>query len=328
MHFKNLKEQILKLLKTRQGKNAMTFGIFLIISTVFWFLMTLNDEVQRDYIIPVDIVDVPADVTLLSSDNPSLNISVKDKGRNLLKFDWGKGPKLKIKFSDFNITDDGRLILTEQSVKTIVREMFGNSTQIAFMHPDSLSLRFTSLPGVKLPVYPNIDVQASPRHIVHGKVIVSPDSVTLYAPQGIPSNIVSIQTDAIAARGLSDTTTYQLALEVPNGMRVIPSKVDVTIPVEPLISKQVQVEIKSIHVPNGFTLLPFPAVVELNYLLPMSEYNNEDFTPTAKIDYLDISHDSPTIPVKAGHLPDYIKSIAVTPKEVEFVVERPVIPQQ
>lgn len=320
---KHLKEKATELLHTRQGRNALTFGIFLIIATLFWFLMTLNDEVQRDYSIPVEIADLPDDITLLSDNGQTISVTVKDKGRNLIKYDWGKDPHLTLRFSDFNVIDETRLILTEQGVKTMVRDLFGNSSQIAYIKPDSLVLRYTSRPGVRLPVYADIDVQASPQHIVHGAIVIEPDSVTLYAPQGIPSDIVSVRTDAIAARGVTDTTTYELSLNTLAGMRAIPDKVKVTVPVEPLITKSVNAEIKAVNVPSGYNLLAFPANVQVSFLIPMSLYNSDSFAPVATIDFRDVREGQNSLKVRLGSVPDFYRSVSVSPKEVEYVVEKP-----
>lgn len=320
---KHIKDKASEMLHTIKGKNALTFGVFLIIATVFWFLMTLNDDVQRDYSIPIKIVDLPDDITLLSDSEQTINVTVKDKGRNLIKYDWGKDPKLTLRFSDFNTIDENRLVIDEQGVKTMVRDLFGNSSQIPYIKPDSIVIRYTSRPGVRLPVFADIDVQASPQHIVHGQIIIEPDTVTLFAPQGIPSNIVSVRTDAIAARGVTDTTTYELSLNTIAGMRAIPGKVKVTVPVEPLISKSVNAEIKAVNVPKGYNLLAFPSSIALNFLIPMSQYNSDSFTPTVTVDYRDVKEGVNTLKVKLARVPDYYRSTSISPKEVEYVVEKP-----
>ena len=320
-HYKQKARQVAS---TRQGKNALTFIIFLFVAAFFWLLMTLNDEVERDYTVKVVINDMPDDITLLTEAAPSIGVTVKDHGRSLLRYDWGKSPRLKLDFSDFELLGDDRLVLREQRMKSMLRDLFSASTQIAYVKPDSLVVLYTSRPGEKLPVRINVDVQASPQHIIYGPITVSPDSVTVVAAQGIPSSVVSVSTEQIAARGLSDTTVYELSLAVPKGMRALPQKVKVTVPVEPLITKTVNVKVTAINQPAGFNLLPFPSAVEMTYLMPMSTYSASGFTPTATIDFRDYNPARPTIPVKIGRIPDYVRSASIVPTEVEYVVERPV----
>lgn len=318
----NTIDSIKRIAHTRRGHNALVYGIFLIIATIFWFMMSLNDEVQRDYRIPVNITDLPTDITLLSSDMPVINTSVKDRGRNLIKYDWGHDPELNVRFSDFSITDDNRMILSTQTIKTLVRDLFSSNTQIAYLNPDSIVVKFTSQPGVRLPVFAAIDIQASPQHIIHGPIKVIPDSVSLFAPQGIPSDITALNTARIAARGISDTITYELNLDIPAGMRVKPDKVKVIVPVEPLISKTLSIKLNDTNVPAGQSLLTFPSKVDVSFLLPMSEYSQIGANQiSATIDYRDIDSHGSTLPVHIGGYPDYLKSVSCSPNQVEYIVE-------
>ncbi len=117
---KEIWEKVSITLRSKQGKNTLTFGVFLILATIFWFFMTLNDEVKRDYTIPITITDLPEDITMLSESKHILNVSVTDRGRNLIKHDWGRGPRIDLKFSDFKIEDESQMILSEHDIKTLV----------------------------------------------------------------------------------------------------------------------------------------------------------------------------------------------------------------
>lgn len=308
------------LLSTRQGRNAVTFAVFLLIATIFWFMMTLNDEVQRDYTIPIKIIDLPDDVTLIE-EAPALSVTVKDSGRNLIKYDWGKDPELYLKFSDFTLADGNTLTLTRQGIKSKLRAMFSGTTQFSYVNPDSLVVGFTSQPGVRMPVVADIDVQSSPRHIIFGQRRIIPDSITLYSSHGIPSNIVSVTTSPIAARGLSDTTTYQLKITVPNGMRAVPDVVSIEIPVEPLIQRTIDLDITTIGVPDGKSLVLFPPNVVITTLVPMSMYNDNSMLPKVVADYRDTNSSTNTVKLKLINIPDFMQSTSITPKSVEYVVD-------
>ena len=47
------------MLRTAKGRNILTFLVFLAISTIFWFLLALNDDVQENYGLPVKLEDFP-----------------------------------------------------------------------------------------------------------------------------------------------------------------------------------------------------------------------------------------------------------------------------
>ena len=112
--YRKLKED----LRTTTGRNVLTFMVFFLISTVFWFLLALNDEVQKDYRIPLKLEDFPRDMTIISGNVPVINVTVKDKGSALAKFSWGATPSLKLRYENFSRLADSHLLLSGSSTPT------------------------------------------------------------------------------------------------------------------------------------------------------------------------------------------------------------------
>ena len=67
----NLKQN----LKTAKGKNFLQFALFIGISFIFWFAITLNEEFQFEINYPVKIKDVPDSITLISSPPNTIKIN-------------------------------------------------------------------------------------------------------------------------------------------------------------------------------------------------------------------------------------------------------------
>lgn len=317
-------EKITTISKTARGKNILTFLIFLLISTLFWFMMVLNDDVQRDYKVKLEIEDLPDNVTILTKLPENIDVSVIGKGRSFIKFDWGAAdPILRVKYSDLADRGDNRMALSEQNLSSAVRDIFGTATQVSSTKPDSLSLKYTTRPGDKLPLFVNLDVQASPEYIIYEKPIVDVDSVYVYSVRGIPSSVISVRTEQMSLRNLSDTTIVDARVIAPAGTRVVPETVSVTIPVQPLVSKSQTVDIKVVNVPRGWSLLTFPSAVQISYLLPMSLYSSDYYSPNAVVDYLDINPSRSSVTVDIQGVPDYYRSVMVNPSSVEYVIDHP-----
>lgn len=321
MKFKNLILQLKELSHTTKGKNIVTFCIFLLISTIFWLMMTLNEPIQRDYKLNVEISGMPTDVTLLTLPPKTIDVSVSDKGRALLKFDLGETPTLSLDFSDFSQPSDSRITISDKRLANIIRERFGSGAQILSCKPDSISLLYTTNPGVKLPVIVDIDAQAAPQYIIYGGTHISHDSVLVYSATGIPPTMISVRTHPVSLRNLSDTTHIKAQLVAPAGMRLIPDEVEIIVPVEPLVAKKSTLEIVTKNVPNGYTLLTFPVNVDISYLLPMSVYASDFYKPKAVVDFNSISSASTTVGVSVIDAPEYYKSLSVNPATVEYVIE-------
>lgn len=320
---KDLREIYMKLkedLRSTKGRNVLTFLVFLVISAVFWLMLALNDEVQQDYKLPIQLIDFPEDLTILSGDVETLDVTIKDKGSTLAKFNWGNTPELKLRYDEFSHSRQYHMLYTGAQLSSALRGIFGSNSTIVAMRPDSLDLNFTTFPGVPVALTIDAEVHTLPQFIAYGEPYCDVDSVKLYSNLKGRFSVHSVSTLPISLSDLNDTATVVASIEAPEGMRVVPSSVTVKIPVEPLVSKTRKITLETRNVPSDSRLVPFPAVVEVTYLLPKSLYNTDSHTLKAYVNY-ERGTSAKTLPVKIVGAPSYYKGLTVTPSSVEFVIE-------
>lgn len=321
MNPRQLYDKVKEGLRTVKGRNALTFLVFLAISAVFWVLMALNDEVQHDYRLKLKLAGFPDNMTIISGANPTVSVSVKDKGSALMKFTWNTQPELTVNYDEFSKAGDHNLLMTQAQLNSAVRNIFGSSATIIAVRPDSLSLHYTTNPGVPVKVRIDADVRPAPSAVAFGRVTLSTDTVMLYSNSKERSRIKTLTTQPIILTGLTDTAHVSAALIVPPGMRAVPSQIKVTIPVEPLVTKTRKVEIAQRNVPAGKRLVTFPSMVEVDYLLPKSLYNSDASPVKAVVDFSAYRPGEKKLPVTVLPLPNYYRFVSVRPSEVEFVIE-------
>ena len=321
MNPRQLYDKVKEGLRTVKGRNALTFLIFLAISTVFWVLMALNDEVQHDYRLKLKLAGFPENMTIISGANPTVSVSVKDKGSALMKFTWNTQPELTVNYDEFSKAGDHNLLMTQAQLNSAVRNIFGSSATIIAVRPDSLSLHYTTNPGVPVKVRIDADVRPAPSAVAFGRVTLSTDTVMLYSNSKERSRIKTLTTQPIILTGLTDTAHVSAALIVPPGMRAVPSQIKVTIPIEPLVTKTRKVEIAQRNVPAGKRLVTFPSMAEVDYLLPKSLYNSDASPVKAVVDFSAYRPGGKKLPVTVLPLPNYYRFVSVRPSEVEFVIE-------
>ncbi len=321
MDSRQLYDKVKEGLRTVKGRNALTFLVFLAISAVFWVLMALNDEVQHDYRLKLKIAGFPDNMTIISGANPTVSVSVKDKGSALMKFTWNTQPELTVNYDEFSKAGDHNLLMTQAQLNSAVRNIFGSSATIIAVRPDSLSLHYTTNPGVPVKVRIDADVRPAPSAVAFGRVTLSTDTVMLYSNSKERSRIKTLTTQPIILTGLTDTAHVSAALIVPPGMRAVPSQIKVTIPIEPLVTKTRKVEIAQRNVPAGKRLVTFPSMAEVDYLLPKSLYNSDASPVKAVVDFSAYRPGGKKLPVTVLPLPNYYRFVSVRPSEVEFVIE-------
>ena len=309
-------------MRSGKGRNILSFFVFLAISAVFWVLLALNDDVQKNYLLPVAIDGFPENATVLSGYNPSLNVTIKDKGSSLMQVAWAHAPSLKLRFDDFTQVNDTMLLMSQAQLNAAVRNLFGMSATVVTMRPDSLRLIYTTNAGIKVPLMIRSEIRTLPQYAYAGHPICDVDSVEIFSNSSLRYDVHSISTKPIELANLTDTTGVEVALDVPAGMRAIPSSVYVSFPVEPLVAKKRSVAVEPVNVPAGRKIVTFPSMIEVSYLLPKSMYNKDNFAIKATVDYNLVTNEVKSLPISLSKMPDYIRGGSANPQLVEFVIEQ------
>lgn len=315
---RQIAEQISTSLHSNRGRDALTYLMFVAVAFVFWVFMSLDTEVQRDFEVPFEISEVPDSVTIIGQVPPSIAVSVKGKDSRLIRFLWGKLSTIKFKWCDN--ADDNYINIPGVRLQTRMREYFGAGVELLSCRPDSVHIAYTAMPGVRVKLEVQSDIRPNLQYIVSGTPYADIDSVTLYSTTDIPHAVKSVSTEPIVKYGLKDTTRYEVKIQPIAGIRIIPDKVTVTIPVEPLIARKRTAMIEPQGVPEGKHLITFPSKVEVSYLVPMSAYN-DDFPIKAFVEYEDVKKTGNKIPVSLSMLPSTYHSVSCSPESVEYIIE-------
>lgn len=283
--------------------------------------MSLNDEIQRDYELPVNIDGLPGDITLLSAhgETPIVNISVKDKGVNHLSRQFLKSKNLRIAYNDFNNIDNNRLTLSESQLNNAIRQQFGGTATVVTQSPDSLSINYTTLPPVKVPVIIKSNIIPKPQFTINGPIHTSVDSVLIFSATPLTNRIKAIFTDMVNLDGISDTTRTRVALNVPPDCRAVPDIIDITVPVEPLVSRTFTIPVEPLNAPSSTIMITFPSQVSFSCLVPMSLFNTAGYPVKAYADYDKRSGN--TIQLELSLLPDNYINGTISPLSVEYILE-------
>lgn len=313
--------RIVDLGHSRHGKDALMFLIFLAVSTILWFVMSLSDEEQFDVRLPMRISHVPDSVTLISPGPQTLSVSLTAHGTQMLKLQFGGKPTVDIDFRAFR--NKGHLLLSSADLKGLVRSATDGS-QVGVVFPDSINIPYTTHPGYRLPLRLDSKVSTGPNASIIGKPRLSTDSVKLYFPSGksIPQNLRYVTTEPLRLTDVGSTFTTRVRVAAPAGARAIPDSVDVTYEVEPLIIKQRKVVIEPVNVPAGVKLITFPAQIDVYYMVPMSLYATTNPRFRVQADYRKISRSSNKLRLKLSDVPDELVNVHLSADSAEYIIEQ------
>lgn len=310
-----------RLLRSSRGKDILIFLLFLGVSYVFWVIMTLNDDMQQDVKVRLEIAGTPAGYTFITEPPQYMLVGVRDKGTVLANYSISGARTLKVSYADmtFDETND-RLTMTEQQLGARLRSLFDPTTQIVSMRPDSLSLIVTDRAPNRAKVIADVEVTPAGQYVISGPITVSPDTVNVYSARHLRVRPRTVRTAKITRTELKDTLQLEVRLQTEPGTRIEPSRVRLTVPVEPLIAKNREVAVQLVGVPESDAVVLFPSRVRVSYLMPMSLYNSENSVLTVTANF---SHrHNGKMPLTIGPLPDYYRGVELSADSVEYLIEQ------
>ncbi len=313
----NLKRTWNRLYKSSRFHKTITFLIFVAIAAVFWLVLARNDNIQDNIEVRINIENVPDSVTFIQLPPDKVHITVRDKGTNLMRKTLSDNAVLTFNFREYD--QDGVFRVSRSELDGVIKNTFGSSATILSCSIDSLRLKYTTLPGKRLPIDISSSLMPAPGKVIK-KVTIEPSYVIAFSDRSHLDTVNRVYTQKIVRHNLEESVTFSLDLHRVPGVRIEPPRAKVTIEVEPLVKKEASVNIKVENAPENIDLILFPARVDVEYYTPMSKYNDPSPDLDLWVDYRDIEPHSKTLKIHIGDLPKDITNLNVKETEIEYVV--------
>ena len=307
------------------SKDTALFLFFVVMATVFWFMLTFNTQMTHDVTVNLS-VKKPANVTLLQELPSTITITVKDRGTTFLRYYFRSTPTIELDFNRYCNEKGHSMVVSATQLTSEVRRTLRREASIIKVLPETINVKYTTLPGKKVPVNweDNItNVTADRQFVISPEDIkTSPDSVMVYAiDRATLHSITEVDISQVEVEDLKANLDKNVRIKVPTNVRVIPSKVSLHVPVEPLIRKEQMVPVAVRNQPYGINVLLFPTTVKVSYLLPQSKYQTP-MTLTVVVDYNDIDLSTNKVNIKLGEVPGTFHNVTLDVDSVNYVIER------
>lgn len=310
-----------KMQESPRTRSVLLYISFVIISAVFWSFLTFNRDVQLDVEVPVEM-SLPKNVHLLAKVPDTLTVTVKDRGYRFLTYLFQKTPKLTLRFTDYSDGNSNFKIDQSHLKKALARILHKNATIVSVL-PESINIKFTDLPGKKVPVKTDIIVEPREDYTRYGALLQSQDSVLVFSDAKTLSEINEVYTYHVEETDLTDTLRRKVTIAPINGTVIEPRAIDIVVPIEKLKSQTRNVKIVVRNAPRGVKMLLFPSDVEVTYRSPVSRIT-EDAGITAVVDYNSVDNSTPGNKVKVmiGETPASYQDVKLSHDSVEYIIER------
>lgn len=306
-------------------RDAVTFSVFVVISTAFWFAATAYQKRDTTVTVKLNIEGQPTSAVFTTHVPSELKVTLYDTNSKLFLYSYKND--LQTLTVDFARYADvaGNFRISGAELQSLLLNDLQSTTQITAISPALIDARYAMTGGKKVPVRLS-GVYTSAANYRDYQPILIPDSVTIHAPSYILDTLQCIYTEYNRVYGMKDTLRATLPIELAVGVKSTPDSVHVVIPVVQYVEKKISsIPIKAIHLPAGKGLTLFPRETDVRMLVSFDYYTRiapSDFTLTVDYDSIHSEHQQ-YLPIRISCKYDstIVQGISLHPDKVEYSID-------
>ena len=305
-----------------KNREFLIFLFFLVLSSGFWLMITLNEQYETEIEVPVKYVDVPGNVVMTGSNEEMLTVRVQDRRFVLLSYLSNVLSPVKANFNKCASSENGVGLLRQAEIMKQLHANLFSSSKIVSVKPENIKFYYNYGERKKVPVEVSGKVAAAGSYYM-SKVTYSPDSVTVYALRSHLDKIKCVHTVPLNYPSINDTLFVNAELEKIEGAKCVPNKVKIGFYTDILTEETFDVPVKTINVPEGKLLRTFPMRVNVTFIVGASmvrTLNASQFEVVA--DYSEIEKDaSDKCNLYIRKVPHGIKRPRLNLRKVDYIIE-------
>lgn len=305
-------------------KDVLTFLVFLFISTSFWFVHALDRPRETKVNIPFVVEGVPADVQLLNKLPETLEVKVRDKGKNLFRYSKKKITPIRLELTEEFKQDEGIVRLSKELLQQKVLATLNATSELLKFSPDTMLLLYTHQHQKEVPVAMSAVLQPLRQYQLRS-VDFYPKTVLVYGTKEKLKTLDSVYTEKTIVVNLKDSVDVSVPLLQIEDVTIPIKDVMVHVVAERFTEKKMIVPIEPVNFPDQYAVKVFPAEVELSFNVPLSEFafvSPQDVK--VLLDYRSVQPNLAAQKLVFECNLDYITNVKVKPQEVEFLLENKV----
>ncbi|OJV90911.1 MAG: hypothetical protein BGO34_21695 [Bacteroidia bacterium 44-10] len=303
-------------------KNVLAFLLFLVLAFIFWLMLFFQKEnVEGTYKIPLKYTNIPNDVVF---DNPLpsfIEVSVADNGAQIFRLDVIKRDSLEINVAE--MAEGENTVIQGDQYRQLIRGQLFPSTNIRGYYPMNISLATSKLQKKELTVIFDGEITTSRANLVADSATFIPETVMAYGSQQSLEPLKGAVTEYTIFKNLKATSQLPVNINNVEGVKFIPSQVDIYIPVQEYTERTFEVPITATHMPGKLDVKFFPSRANVTFSVTLEEYKKivpEDFS--IELDYRKFhANEDGRVELELTDKPSSIVNPRISPISVEFLFE-------
>lgn len=318
-----VKKKLLKLKAFITSKNVLSFMVFLMLSTAFWFVHTLDRTRENKITLKLNYTGIPEDVKIQNQLTKEITVTIQDEGTKLLQYSRTKSIPLNIDLTRVYFSK-GKIIIPPDQLKSKIQDYFLPTTAVLKIQPDSLVIIYQKLDTKDLPIKIGGDLQLKKQYILSDSIQIEPSKVKVFGPKNILDTMKAVYTEDLKLNDLADTVQLQSKLRTIKGINYSFNEVNISIFVEMFTENRIVVPITVINSPENLLIHLFPTSVNATYSVGLSNYKKVNPNDIKVVfDYNDVVNSQKRKnKLRTVNNSPYIFNLRIDPDEVEFLLEK------
>lgn len=312
-----------KIRRVLLSRDALIFLLFLFLSATFWFVQSLDKQRETTLKISVDYMGIPEDVELENKLPAKIEITVRDEGLTLMKYNSRNTVPLALDLERVYFSK-GKIVITADQLKNRISRYVLPTTAVLEIKPDSIVVLYHKLSSVTLPIKLKGKIKLSSQYVLSDSVQIEPSTVKVFGPKNLVDTMKAVYTEELNLKSLSDTAFIKAKLEKPRKeIKYAFNDVNIGLFVEMFTENKIEVPVTVINAPDNLNVRIFPPTVTVSYNVGLSNFKKVK-TDDIKVvfDYNEaVNLEKRRYKLRVVDDFPYISNLRVSPENVEFLFE-------
>jgi hypothetical protein len=322
-----MKKGIYKLfVKNKSTKKQHVLFVFLLCSTLFWFLTKLSKEYETEVVYNVNYRNLPSSKLFQNTPVDAVKLYVKATGFNLLKEQL---KRKKINIGLRNVVAKGKYdyYLLLKTKEAQVKGQLDKRVKLVAFVEDTLFFELGFNKHKKVPVIANLDFRFKSGYNLSNNVFIVPDSIEISGPEIQVDKITSISSSLLKIDDIIEDVFKEVPIVIPQGVDKVNfdvESVQVVAEVEKFTEDSFSVPFLIKGLPLGAKITTYPNTVNIVFQVGLSNYKKisvNDFKVVCNYEKSETDGTHFLVP-KLIKKPSLVSSIKIIPSRIEYLIQK------
>jgi hypothetical protein len=307
-------------------KIPKTFISFLIASFLIWLLITFSKEYTTIIAYTINYKNIPQNKLLQETPVKKIDITVKATGFKLFRSKL-KNKQIDLEVSSLQQKKNSKFYLLTKSQLTKIQKQLLSGVEIKEIAQDTIYLNLGILTSKKVALKPNLEINY---HIGYGllnDIKIKPDSIVISGPEAQVKNINHLELSKLTLNDVKSNFTEEVTIlksNKENNFKFSAQKAMISGDVDKFTEGKLQIPFTTINLPAHVNLTTLSENVEVVFVVALSNFAKiSEASFKVECDYTISEKNSLgyLIP-KVIVAPDFIKSVKIIPKKIDFLIQK------